>query len=160
MNEAQGGAVLTTDVERPYVPSYMFRQVQNWLERYHDMIRYIDDAEQEAIHGSTRLGPEEATPPGRSAKLPSDPTGVRGARLADDWELQQCRLRVRAIRETLDGLESVKRDIVRVYYWESRQRTTWRAVAAIVGADERTCRRWRDGIVREIAGRMPKGSAG
>lgn len=158
MSEAQGGADLVTEAEPPVrVPTYLWRQVQNWLERYHEMVRYIDDAEQQAIHGSTRPGPEEAVPPGRGAKLPADPTGVRAARLADDWELQQCRIRVKAIREVLDGLESVKRELIRVYYWEGRQRTTWRAVGAVIGADERTCRRWRDGIVREIAERLPRG---
>lgn len=157
MSEAQGGAVLVTEAEPPYrVPGYLWRQVQNWLERYHEMLAFIDEAEAEAINGSARP-PEGSVTPGRGSKTRSDPTGVRGARLADNWELGQCRVRVRAIRETLDGLEWAKRELVRVYYWEARQRTTWRAVAAVVGADERTCRRWRDGIVREIALRMPKG---
>lgn len=133
------------------VPGYLFKRATDFLTRYHDMRGYIAEAEQRIIDGGRVSGLDQ---PVKRTGRPADPTASRGVRLADDWELQQCRLGVRVVRETLDGLDRAKRDLVRLYYWERQQKTSWWAVAEVLGIDERTARRWKDEIIREVAARI------
>lgn len=150
---------MTTDTTEPTrrrwrrLPWWSFKRVEAWIERYPEMRQEIADREDEIIQAAFSAPTAERIP-GRPAGSPSDPTGVRGQRLADDWDLQKAKERCKAIGETLDGLDWAHRELVKVYYWEGHKRVPWVAVGAAIGANEKTCREWRNAIVEEIGGRL------
>lgn len=86
-----------------------------------------------------------------SVRMPGDPTGRQAVILASHSKLLHLERVSDAIEEVYNRLPDVKRELIQVKYWTKPQRLTTIGICEKLGISERTYRRWRADILRDVA---------
>lgn len=94
-----------------------FRYIEDKLYRYYELIKYIEDREDDIINST---GPQSDGGHGSSI---SDITGQRGMQLADNQEIMELKRVIRAIEKTVSmyqTLDPLKYDVIKLKYFDKR----------------------------------------
>ncbi|MFX3618711.1 MAG: transcriptional regulator [Sporolactobacillus sp.] len=126
-----------------------FKYIENELRNYHNTLREIGALQEEIMYPYRNEKPNTA-PGYNSARVPDDPTGRMGIRLANHKELKYLEGVTNAIKNVYESSPEEYQKLIRTRYWTNK-RLNWDGIALELNVSRRQAIRWRDEIVETIA---------
>lgn len=128
-----------------------FKHVESELYAYYDNRREIQRIKSEIMFD--KISDDENVGGGKS-NLPGDPTGRVALALAMNRRISSLELVLYAIESAFDRLQPIQQELIKLRYWTKPQTLTWDGIALQLNISRSTAIRWRDAVVREIAGNV------
>lgn len=127
-----------------------FKHIEAELYAYPDTKREIARLREEIMYGS--VSDDENTGGGsNSCRTPGRPTERIATRLMSDKRLRNHEELVYAIETVYNSLDDTQKQLIKLRYWNGRNKASWERIAIDCNIGERTVYRYRDMVVEAIA---------
>lgn len=128
-----------------------FKYIESEIYSYHDTLKQIESLRYEIIHQSHSSRDQNNEAGKSSVRNISNETERIGTALATDKRIERMHKITKSIKKVYDQLDSDKKRLMKLYYWDRPGELTWDGVARELSAGRMTVIRWRRQIVTAIA---------